>query len=432
MHNTTPLGEKIKLVRNSKGLSLENMAFALKTHAGHLSRIERGQAEINPDMLAAIRTFLDIENAPLLESELELYKQRLWTLNEMLDANRMDMVNTLQTELVPIRNLPYEKELNMLYSMLVTRTVLKQYDFNTANQLLKPVGEMLDKVSIEVRYLYHRNMGFIDFAHQNNKEALAHYLQTLNCKSDKIQSDIMIICNIGFCYAQLGKPIQGILYLERFFAGYTGDNLNPAIGQAIGALAFCYQIVGETHKAKDLYEQQHIIAKNSNDTVFVAFAMANLCTIYVKLNDYTKGLDYCEQALLLVKDNETHIGKIVNLNAQYNKASCLLQMKDHANFHDALEDGKTLAHGNEDYTTMFDALYHASKLGDNKSREYLEDIALPFYIAGGGKTILMALELCETLESYYLTRGRNAKKADAIARISRDIYKDMFTTVSLT
>jgi len=407
------------------------MAYALKTNGGLLSRIERGQAVANNEMLDAIRIFLEIDKAPILESELELYKQRLWALNEMLDANRMDMVSTLEAELAPIQHLPYEEELNMLYSMLVVRRALKTYDFDAAFARLDPITQVLEGTSVEVRHLYHRNMGFINFARQNTKEALTHYLRVVELRSDNIHSDAMIIANIGFCYAQLGKPVQGILYLERFSTEYTGDKLNPALSQTLGALAFCYHLIGDVQKAKELYNRQLIIAKSNSEAVIAAMAMSNLSTICTKENDYSQALDYCKEALLMVKNGDTHLDKIVTLNATLNKASCLLKMKDRDNFQAVLAKGKALAEGNEEYETMFEVLDHTSKLNDSMSLEYLENVALPQYKAGGGNTILMLLELCETLETYYRTRGRNSKKADSIALISRDAYKEILSPLAL-
>jgi len=428
MHSTKPLGEKLKFMRTSKGLSLENMANATNTTAGHLSRIERGQSEASHAILAAIRTFLEIENAPLLENELELYKERLWRWNEMLDANRMDMVEILQTELAPIKSLPYEQELNMLYAMLETRVHLKSLKFDAAKELLAPVGEMLEHAGVEVRQLYHRSMGFIALMYQDLKAGLKHYLQANDCKSNYIKSDAMILFSIGSSYAQLGKPIQGILYIERFIAEHTADKLNPVVGHAIGAVAFCYHILGDIRKAEELYKEQLHISKNISNPETIIQAMLNMSLICVATKDYDKGLEYCEQALQLLKSFEdTPHGKLLTITAHHNKAKCLLLLKERAKFQETIDKGKTLAHDQE-YVAVLDALYHTSKINDSKSLEYLEDVALPFYRAGGGKYIHAALELCETLESHYLTRGRNAKKADAIARISRDIYRSMMST----
>ena len=61
------LGEKLRLVRQAKGFSQTNVADAVKCHVVDISHIERGENKISSEMLASIKQFLEITNAPLME-----------------------------------------------------------------------------------------------------------------------------------------------------------------------------------------------------------------------------------------------------------------------------------------------------------------------------------------------------------------------------
>ncbi len=60
------IGERLRRVRKSKGLSLEDMV-RLGFNAGHLSRIEHGDYNIRIKTLASLAAALDIRPSELLD-----------------------------------------------------------------------------------------------------------------------------------------------------------------------------------------------------------------------------------------------------------------------------------------------------------------------------------------------------------------------------
>ena len=61
------LGEKIKLIRKSKGISQEELASTLKINRNFLSRIETGKSEPTASILKNIATLFNIDLNSLLD-----------------------------------------------------------------------------------------------------------------------------------------------------------------------------------------------------------------------------------------------------------------------------------------------------------------------------------------------------------------------------
>lgn len=61
------LGEKIKLIRKTKGISQEELAIMLKINRNYLSRIETGKSEPTASILKNIAKIFNIDLNSLLE-----------------------------------------------------------------------------------------------------------------------------------------------------------------------------------------------------------------------------------------------------------------------------------------------------------------------------------------------------------------------------
>ena len=55
------IGERIKRVRKSKGITQENMAEKLNVSIGYVSQVERGITKISLDLLGAISSILNYD-----------------------------------------------------------------------------------------------------------------------------------------------------------------------------------------------------------------------------------------------------------------------------------------------------------------------------------------------------------------------------------
>ncbi|MCL2362825.1 MAG: helix-turn-helix transcriptional regulator [Defluviitaleaceae bacterium] len=419
----TSIGEKIKLIRTAKGFSQENLGKAISKSTTFISRLEKNDAELDNKTLEAIKKYLEIEKAPLTEHELELYRNRIWAWNDLVSARRMDDVKALQEELIPILDLHYEVELNMLYKMVLTRVLFTESNLPAAEEHLATVEANLDEASTDVLYLYHRNKGTLFSFYGNQKNSLQHSLQALEHNNDKLRQDTQLIFAIGHTYSMLGKPINALLYLERAKREYTSDLSRQLLNIIDGCLSVIYVLFGEFDKAKKITELALVRAKSYNDQLTTGDVLSALGTINLKLGNYKASVEYCDEALIFLKDKQGQ--EDTYLNTLATKALGLFQLKDYTGCDDVLNQGKALAKGDEWQTMQIEATRHFTTLNDSNSIDYLESVALPIYRAKGSGFIMMALGICKTLESHY-RKKRATRKADAIAKIMRDIYEEMF------
>ena len=422
MKSNLSFGEKIKLIRIAKGIKQEELAKVINTAQNFVSRLENGEAKYDDRMLAAIREFYGIEYAPLFDNEIEDYKSRLWVWNDFVHANNLHEAKAIQSKMSSILEVPFERDLTLLYLMIETRIFFKEGNIAAGEERLNTAEALLDDASAEALHLYHRNMGFLLFQKQSYKASLKHFLLSLDYKTENVKIDAGILSNIGTIYYSLGKPWQAIIYLEQAKSKYDLGRTNILESLTNGHLAMCYMLVGEYNKAEMILNDALVQAKRINSDAITGAWLTNLASLHYRKGDIDAALKACNQALVLLKNDFRYI------HALANKAYCLIEIKDFAECREVIKQGKELAKDDKNFTLVFDAINYSSTLDNTESAGYLENFAIPHYINadvdnGGG--IYKALDLCKMLEAHY-RKKRSMKKAKDIAMIGRDIAMDIF------
>ncbi|MCL2528290.1 MAG: helix-turn-helix transcriptional regulator [Defluviitaleaceae bacterium] len=249
-----PMGEKIKQLRIAKGLSQENLAQAIDKSTTFISRLEHDEAEIDTNLLIAIKQYLGVENAPLQKHELELYKSHIWAWNDMVHNRRMEEAKAMRDELSVIQDLPFERELNVLYLMIATRIAVTEWNMTQVEENIISVEDYITEASPDVLYLYHRNMGTLKYYKADFKNCLYHHQQALEYNDNKLRPDVQLMFSIGECFLQIGKPIVALPYLERAKREFIGDRTHQLMYALDITLAGCYMLFGDYEKAKKMYE----------------------------------------------------------------------------------------------------------------------------------------------------------------------------------
>ena len=430
------IGEKIKQIRSAKGISQENMARAIKSNQSYVYRLEQGQAECSAEMLTTIRKFLEIENAPLMEHEISMYRHRIWVWIGLLDTNRLAEAKDVQAELSSVLDLPFEHDLRFMFNMVKAAAHLKAFDMPAAMETMDGMDALADGASDGALYMYHRNKGIINALHGDSKSGLKHFLQATDFESDKIKIDWATLSNIGAQYLGLGRPYNAMIYLERAYKEFQGSHTYYAGPHITGSLASAYMYLGEYTNAKKLFNAAYDQAKSIGNDIQIVLTLLNLGLLDIKMGNYEQGVERCNQALEHIQksglqDKKYTFNKGFKNSPQYimglfNKGLGLLKMKEFEQCREVLAQGKALAKGDEKATIMFDTLGHFTTLKESNSEKYIEDIAIPYFMAGDGPDKLMILDLCKDLEAHY--KKKRAKiKALSIAAIIRDIYEGMFT-----
>ena len=432
MTNTSilPLGEKIRHIRSAKGISLDNLAYVIKRNKTFVHRFEHGQVECNSEILTAIRKFLEVENAPILEHELQLYISRLWLLHNMLNTHSIEEVKALLDELSPILDLPFEHDLCLLFMLMEVRILIRESKLTAAEEKLSTIEPLMVNASGEAFCLFHHCKGFFYAYRAAHKDALRHFLQAMDVESEHIKPNAALLTNIGMLYISIGKPYQAIFSLERAKGEFDGSHsVNP---HTSSMLAMAYTIIGEYRQAKKLYDASIIQAKSINDKIMQGLTFSNLSVLSIRMGNYEEGIKYCNQALdcYNVKGFQSKIVFIGQKNAAqcialFNKGRGLLKMKEYAKCQEVIEYGRSLAEDDKRFVIGFNILECLITMDNNDSIKYLEETAVPHYKAGDGLDKLIALDICKELETHY-NKKRAKTKASAFGCIARDIYEEMF------
>jgi len=430
------IGEKIKHVRNAKGISQENMSHAIKSSKSYVQRLEQGQVECSPEMLAKIKKFLEIENAPLLEHELIIYKNRIWMWDDLISARRLVDAKAMRSELSSILDLPFEHDLSLLFSMTDVRLMfITEQNIPVVEEKLTAAEALLVGASNEVQYMFHRNKGFFYSIHSDYKNGLQHYLKAIDIVSDDIKPDMAIYTNIGMMYMGIGKPYHAIMYLKDALQGYGGDRTHIIRTHTSSMLAMAYMTIGEHRKAKKLFDESLVQAKNMNDGMVMGLTLSNMSVLNIKMGNYEEGVKLCDQALeyCINKNHQSTVsinndegrGNSLQIMLLFNKGLGLLKMKEFDKCRETLEHGLALAKDDTRSSIIFNTLEHLMTLNNNSSMGYLEEVAIPYLRTGGGLDKLLALDICKEIETHH-KKKRAKTKATAIAAVARDMYEEMF------
>jgi len=426
--STSPLtlGEKIMHVRKAKGYSQENLAHAIKRNRPFVQRIENGQAQCTDEMLDTIKKFLGIENAPLLDHELEVYRGQLWVVNDLLNATRIPEAQKILDEMAPITDIPFEQDLFLLYKIMELRLHL---DDNYAIEEMKKIEALLNNVSNDALFLYHRTKGNLYLHIADYKNAIRHYSKLQSLATDNLKLDATTLYCIGFVYYAIGKFYQAIRYLEQAKNELGNDRTSIILPQIIINLACSYVFTGDYKNAGALFETSLTHAKTVDKSSFrIGAVQSYMAMYYIETKNYEKGLELCEDALKNLNTESDLRKRPINKQSYaitlINKAQCLVKMNKIEEFKAVAEQALSLAEGDEHTTLLFKSLEHMTTLNNSASTDYLENTAIPYFMNHGYSRIT-ALEICTNLEAHY-KKKKLKTKALAMAAIIRDIYKGFF------
>ena len=107
------LGEKIKLIRKSKGISQEELASTLKINRNFLSRIETGKSEPTASILKNIaklfnidlNSLLDVKNIPTdSDDKIKYITENCKNLNEKYIDFIIRIISVMKEEYVKINS----------------------------------------------------------------------------------------------------------------------------------------------------------------------------------------------------------------------------------------------------------------------------------------------------------------------------------------
>ena len=414
--NVLPLGEKIKQIRMTKGLSQKSLADAMQCSEATISRIENGQLECSPEMLAAIKKVMGVENAPLFDYELTEYKYRLMIWWELIVARKITEAKALQNKLSPIMYLPFERDLYLQFNIIEANLLMLETNVPAAEERVNTAEALLENTGDDTLYLFHYGKGLFHAFRIDFVNALKHLLKAYDLK----KSEAELLLSIAIVYKNLSKPYKAIKFFELAKEKYGGEYFSIAGSRLACFYASCCMHINQHDKAKTLLDEALAMARSINDEGILRMVLATLALHYIKTGDYKAAVEFSNKVLeygQLKNDKEYEI-------TLFYKGLALLKIKDFAQVQEVVEHGLSISKENELFTISFNTLGHLMTLYDSTSTDYIEDIAIPYYRAANDLKYL-ALDLCKELEQHY--KKKNVKKAGfAIAVTIRELYEEMF------
>ncbi|MCL2571003.1 MAG: tetratricopeptide repeat protein [Defluviitaleaceae bacterium] len=419
-----PLGSKIKQVREALGYSQEQVARYAKIQRSKLSDLEMGKIEFDPKTLLAVRKFLEIENAPLLDHELELFMTRMEVWDDMLDTNRTEDSRKMANELSVILSLPYEYDMLFLYSVLDARTLIKENDVPAAKEKLDMSESLLDKASNKYMYLYHQTKGNLCLNSGDFRAALPYFQHALDI-FDSTKSKDRLLAGIGTTYYYMGKIYHAIMAFERALEAYRGDKANSTGSHMKSSMALCYMHIGAYDKSKQLFDELLNHSRSVSDNITLKSQLIVRGGLSILVGDYVEALEFFDQAKKTTDFTDGYIGSSLVVVGAASEAKALRKLRKYDQSKEALSKAKPFAQGNELFTMYLDVQEKLIDLNDPECISYLEDVAIPFLRAQGGLNNFDAAAICKELVAYY-TKKKAKTKAAAIKAIMCDIYEEVF------
>jgi len=421
------VGEKIKILRLDQGLSQENVAYAIGRSVAYVSRLERGEAECDNETIAKIKKLLNIENAPLLTGELEMYQGRIWAWNALVTDRRIDEAKKTQETLASILDLPYEHELIMLYQMIAARILVWEWNTSASKELETAIEEKINAVeyfvndaSAEARILYYRNKGMLNAMRGDNKNSVKCLLKAADIKSDKLGYDTSLYAAVGNGYMAMGRYVSALKYFGYAKDIYKRDYTNPNVDVINLNIGVCYVLMKNYTEAMKILEAAFVRMRNLNTHAhMIAFIAKTIGVVKCKLGDYEEGIKCFDESLAY-----PHNRKIEYVSLHSYKARALHALKKYDECEDLFQQARILAEEDDTHAVIVETFRCLTTLKDSKSIDYLESISLPFFGESHSNAQFDVLDICEALEPNYRKRCA-INKANAIAAISRDIYMEM-------
>jgi len=411
---TFSLGEKLKQMREAKGISQVKLAEAIAYSASRLSQIENDECPCQPDVLMAIKKALNLEGVPLYDVERQGFKDKLYRWHSIISNGDIENASTMQAKLSDITYLPFDTELNALYNLFRCRMLLTARDTNAATDILQNFEPLLPTLSSEVLYHYYYSMGLLCHITMRRKDALEYYLQAKPHMMYGFEGNAVLQYNIATCLSNLGYIVASILFLEdvrNIYAGGQVANISLRIDSMIG-LGLIQ--LGQLAKAKIVLEKCYREAAEANDCTMLGITLHNFGCLYRKAGDWNMSMEYLNQAQF--PKNSTNY-----LENLYQRTLCLVDMKCYAPCAELIAEGKEFSSGNKSYEILFRSV-ECIISSDSKAIEYLENVTLPHFLGIGEN--MTALDFCEFLREYFDKKGI-VKKSGQMSEIARRIYKDM-------
>ena len=394
-------GEKIKQIRQVKGVRQRHLASELSLTPARLSQLELGEdagfGEIGSDTLIQLKKLLGVEELPLTETEREGFKLDLAEWNDLIAVRKLEEAKEMREVLSVITFAPFDEELNTLFNLINCRLELGLGNRSIAEGILDTVADKyMRSLTPELLYYYYLSKGALSAFRKQYEDALVFTTKAFELKS-YVKQDIGLYYSIAIRSYNVGCLSRSIMFLKKALKLCAKEQGN------IWERPIKYMLVRNHIGLRDLSSAKKLLgklrkeAKETGDKQFLCDVFAFYGYMCRVGEDYSTCHRYLNEAMKYVDDEASEY----YLEILYQKARCYIAEGGFTVCQELLKDCKRMSKGNKHYTIAFESLRHLTTLKhEGGSTEYLETVALPHLLNEVPK-YATALDYCEFLEKHY-------------------------------
>jgi len=407
------VNDKIRIARESMGITQATLANALGCGDGTMSRIDNNQGQYNSKQLRLARKFLGIENVPLFGNEYNPFKEQLYSWNGLIKEERFKEAHEKRSELGVIVHLSFEPDLVMLYRMFEIRLLLIERDIDLAREKLEANKHLFHEATIENKYYFYYMEGLLHISEEDFEEALRFFLLAQDLECDDFEKEPYLLYNLALCDAKFGRYFLAISQFEQVYALFNNDRNSVSGMYFDNNLGLNYMRMGHFEKAKALFERGLVRARGVGNEIFAAFMLHNLGCTNFKLRKYKEAIDYFDQAAEYFTEGDNSYLEIL-----YFKSLCLIESRNSL-AKTELERAKALSKDNGHYSLLFEALSHLP-FRETSSAEYIAKEVVPYLVEI--YAYFKVAEFYGLLESFYKRKNRPTKVME-IQALAFELHK---------
>ncbi|MCL2197614.1 MAG: helix-turn-helix transcriptional regulator [Defluviitaleaceae bacterium] len=413
-----PIGLILKRIRKDVGLSQEAVSNVLMYDRTKISHIENGTCSCPDDTLRDFKKVLGVERLPFTETERREFTKLLHKWHDMINEREFEDALEMQKELKCIKYLEYDTELNKLYLLFECRLLLGYMkDPDKAMTILKKI-EAYGELSIVEEHHYNYNMGTLSIIRGNKEDMFKYYLRAFELMQNGLKVNFVLYYNIAYCYELMGRHARSIAFLEKIRElNYGGGKvLSKIVVDAFLALNFIK--IGYLQGAKTLLDE---CAKQipDDDPKYKHLILNNYGYMYRVAKNFYTAIKYLDMAL-----DCSEKGSIDYLGNLYQKAWCLLELRNFNACKELVQEGMGLTTESTIYSILFKSLHHLITLNETNSFEYVYGVTIPYLVEQKNNDV--ALEYCNFVINYYTKRNTvPTSKIGKLKKIAYHLYAEM-------
>ena len=327
----------------------------------------------------------------------------------MIHQRRFEDAKKMKNELSLITIYPNEIDFNSLYRAFEISLFLSENDTVSARKAIEAVRGHAENTTPKNKYMYHYNLGSINFQEKRYADALSNYLIAYGIEDIDRSQEFQINYCIAFSYYQLGMHFKAIFKLKEIYFLYAKAKSNANQMSFFNLLGVNYLRINEIDESKVLLEKALDIAIAIKRDIYIGGCMQNLGHLAIKQGNFEKAMEYFKNAEdYLIEGQDVYCENI------YYKILCMILMKDNAS-EIYISRAMLEYQDNEHYLMLFKCLHHFLFIKNDESAEFVQSKAIPYLIEKYEYS--RALEYCKRFKEQMEKSNKKIKtlEIDAIA-----------------